>query len=58
MRALLTPSADDRPGFHTNMPVSELIERNTRAIEANVINSAPPIVETEDGVAHENTTDP
>ena len=29
MRALPTPSANDRPRFHTNMPVSELIERGT-----------------------------
>ena len=53
MRALLTPSANDGPRFHMNIPVSELIERDTRAIEASVINSAPLIVETEDGVARE-----
>ena len=41
-----------------NIPVSELIERDTRAIEASVINSAPLIVETEDGVTRENTADP
>ena len=58
MRALLTPSANDGPRFHTNIPVSELIERDTRAIEASVVNSAPPAAETEDGVAHENMTDP
>ena len=61
MRALLTSSANDRPGFHTNMPVSELIERDTRAIEASVVSSAPLVVETEDGVTHEirpTPTDP
>ena len=58
MRALPTPLADDGPGFHSNMPVSKLIERNTRAIEASVVNSALPATETEDGVAHENTADP
>ena len=53
MRALPTPSADDEPRFHSNMPVSELIERDTRAIEASVVSSAPPVVETEDRVMHE-----
>ena len=41
-----------------NIPVSELIERDTRAIEASIINSTPPIAETEDGITHENTADP
>ena len=58
MRALPTPSANDGPGFHTNIPVSELIEHNTEAIEASVVNSAPPIAETEDGVTHENMVNP
>ena len=49
LRALPTLSANDGPGFHTNVPVSELIERNTRAIEASVISLAPLIVEIEDG---------
>ena len=53
IRALPTLSANDRPRFHMNMPVSELIERDTRAIEASVVNSAPPVTETEDGVMHE-----
>ena len=53
MRALPTPSADDGPGFHSNVPVSELIECNTRAIEASVVSSAPPIAKTEDGVTRE-----
>ena len=35
------------------MPVSELTEHDTRAIEASVISSAPPVAETEDGVTHE-----
>ena len=48
--ALPTPSANDGPGFHTNVPVSELIERDTRAIEASVVYSAPPIAKIEDGV--------
>ena len=52
-RALLTPSANDGPGFHTNVPVSELIERDTRAVEASVVYSAPPITKVEDGVTRE-----
>ena len=50
MRALSTPSADDGPGFHTNMPISELIERDTRAVEASVVSSAPSVAKTKDGV--------
>ena len=61
MRALLTPLADDGPGFHSNMPVSELTEHNTQAIEVSVVSSTPLVVETEDGVTHESrptTTEP
>ena len=58
MRALPTLSANDGSGFHTNIPVSELIERDTRAIEASVVNSAPLVAETEDGVARENMIEP
>ena len=58
MRAMPTPSANDGPGFHSDMPVSELIEYNTRAIEASVISLAPLVVETEDGVAHETWSTP
>ena len=49
-RALPTPSANDGPGFRTNVPVSELVERGTQAVEASVVPSAPPIAKTEDGV--------
>ena len=58
MRALPTPSVNDGFRFHTNIPVSELIERDTRAIEASIINSAPSVAKTEDGVTRENTVDP
>ena len=34
MRAMPTPIANDGPKFHLNMSVSELAERDTRAIEA------------------------
>ena len=58
MRALLTPSANGRSKFYTNMHVSELIERDTQAIEASIVSSAPLIVETEDGVMHETWQTP
>ena len=40
------------------MPVSELIERDTRAIEASVVSSAPSVAETEDEVMHETWATP
>ena len=43
------PITSDGTGFHSNMPVSELIERDTQAIEASVVSSAPLVAETEDG---------
>ena len=49
MRAMPTLSANDRPGFHSNMPVSELAERDTRAIEASNVSSTPTIEKTTDG---------
>ena len=61
MRAMLTQSVNDGPRFHSDMPVSELAEHDTRAIEASVISSAPPIAATEDRVMHEiwpTPTDP
>ena len=38
------PIPNNRPGFHSNMSISELTERVTRAIEASDISSAPPVV--------------
>ena len=58
MRALLTPSANDGPGFHTNVPVSELIEHDTQAIKASVVSSAPLVAKTEDRVTHETWPTP
>ena len=58
MRALSTPSANEGLGFHMNVLVNELIERNTRAIEASVVNSTPPVAKTEDGVTHEKWPTP
>ena len=37
------PITNDGPRFHSNMPVSELTECITRAIEASDISSTPPV---------------
>ena len=58
MRAMLTPSANNGPGFHSGMPVSELAERDTQAIEASVVSSAPLVMETMDRVTHETWPTP
>ena len=52
------PVMNDRPGFHSDMPISELTEWDTRAIEASVISSAPPVAETADGVTHKTWPTP
>ena len=44
------PVTNDGPGFHSNMPISELTERVTRAIEASDISSTPLDAYTMDGV--------
>ena len=58
MRAMPSPLANDGPGFHSNMPVSELAERDTQAIEASVVSLAPSIAKTTDGVTHETRPTP
>ena len=58
MRAMTTPSANDGPRFHTNVPVSELIERDAQAIEASVVSLGPPIAKAEDGVTCETQPTP
>ena len=35
------PITNDGPRFHSNVPVSEVTERVTRAIEASDVSSAP-----------------
>ena len=40
------PITNDGPGFHSNLPVSELTERVTQAIEASDVNSTPLVAET------------
>ena len=47
------PVTNDGPRFHSNMPISELTEGDTRAIEASVVSSAPLVAKTKDGVTHE-----
>ena len=44
------PITNDGPRFHSNIPISELTGRITRAIEASDISSTPPVAETTDGV--------
>ena len=52
------PVTKDGPGFHSNIPVSELTERVTRAIEATNVSSTPPVVETMDKVMHDTRPTP
>ena len=47
------PVMNNGPGFHSNMPVSELTECVTQAIEASDVSLAPLVTETADGVTHE-----
>ena len=52
------PITNDGPGFHSDMPVSELTEHVTRAIEISDVSSAPSVVETTDGVTTTKTSQP
>ena len=49
---------NNRPRLHSNMPVSELTERVTRAIEASDISLALWLRETMDGVTHKTQLTP
>ena len=40
---------NDGPGFHSDMPISELTERDTLAIEASDVSSTPPFAKITDG---------
>ena len=40
------PIMNDGPRFHSNMPISELTERITHAIEASGVSSTPLVTET------------
>ena len=50
------PVTNDGPRFHSNVPVSKLTKRVTRAIEASDVSSAPSVVRNADGVMHKNST--
>ena len=52
------PITNDGPRFHSNVPVSDLTERVTRAIEASDVSSTPSVVETTDRVTHESRSTP
>ena len=52
------PITNDGPRFHSNVPVSELTKRVTRAIGASNVSSTPSVVETTDGVTHETRPTP
>ena len=52
------PVTNDRPEFHSNVPVSELTKRVTRAIKATDVSSTPLVAETVDGVTHETRPTP
>ena len=44
------PIMNDEPKFHSNIPISELTEHDTRAIEACDVSPTTPVAETVDGV--------
>ena len=52
------PVTNDRSRFHSNMPVSELTEGATQAIEASDVSSTPLVVETTDGATITKTSQP
>ena len=52
------PVTNDRPRFHSNMPVSELTEHVTQAIKASDVSSTPPVAETTDRVTIIKTSQP
>ena len=52
------PVTNYGPGFHSDIPLRELTERVTRAIEANNVSSAPLVMETADGVTQETRPTP
>ena len=52
------PVTNNGPRFYSNMPVSELTERVTRAIKASDASSAPPVVRNRGRGNAQNSTDP
>ena len=52
------PIMNDEPEFHSNIPISELTERVTRAIKASNVGLTPSVVETSDGAIITRTSRP
>ena len=52
------PITNGGPGFRSDMPISELTDRVTRAIEASDVSSTPPVVKTADGATFMKTSRP
>ena len=52
------PIMSDGTGFRSNIPVSELIKRVTRAIEASDVASTPLVAETMDRATVTKRADP
>ena len=52
------PITNDESKFHSDMPISELTEHDTRAIEASDVSSTPPVADATDGVTHETQPSP
>ena len=52
------PVMNNGPGFHSNVPVSELTERVTRAIEASDVSWAPLIARNRGWGNARNSTNP
>ena len=52
------PVMNDGPRFHSNVPVSELTERVTRAIDASDVTLALLVAKIMDGVTHETQPTP
>ena len=52
------PVMNNGPGFHLIIPVSELTERVTQAIEASDVSSAPLVVRNRGQGNAQNSTDP
>ena len=49
---------NDGPGFHSDVPVSELTECVTQAIEASDVSSTHSVAETADGATITKTSRP
>ena len=52
------PVMSDETRFHSNIPISELNKRVTRAIESSAVASTPLVAKTEDRVTHETRLTP